>query len=337
MLNFTIGTASAGPGEMSHGKLHVCTTMGGFDVFIPVTILNGVEEGPKLVVSGSVHGNEIYGSVAISKLMNKIDPKKLKGTVIFVPVTNISAFQNPTGGREGTRHSIWDLQILNRVDPKKDGSVTEQVWYAFRGIVAMGDYHVDIHSGAIPYVYYTGYHKPGPDDDPELFKTLKDLCLAFGINQVWRSFPKSWGVKMPDKKAKEHILVELGGGNLFIADKHVGEIMTGVTNIMKYLGMLEGKIEPQCEVVKIYDGDWDVYSKHGGFCDRLVDYGDEVKEGQEVFLIYDPFTGKELERVRAPVDGVVLNTGTLFKYSIKASMCFGKLVEEVNLKEYFNL
>ncbi|NIO21913.1 MAG: hypothetical protein GTN76_14580, partial [Candidatus Aenigmarchaeota archaeon] len=43
------------------------------------------------------------------------------------------------------------------------------------------------------------------------------------------------------------------------------------------------------------------------------------------------------ERVRAPVDGVVLNTGTLFKYSIKASMCFGKLVEEVNLKEYFNL
>ena len=42
-----------------------------------------------------------------------------------------------------------------------------------------------------------------------------------------------------------------------------------------------------------------------------------------------------LMRAHAPVDGVVINTGTMFKYAPRASMVFGKVVETVNLNEYF--
>ena len=124
-MKVEIGTASAAPGEKSYGRLNVAKTMARFDVFIPVIIINGVEEGPTFIVSGAVHGDEILGSIAILKVAQNLDPAKLKGTFIGVPVTNVAAFEMLD------RATFWDGKILNRVTPNKDGTITEQLRYAF--------------------------------------------------------------------------------------------------------------------------------------------------------------------------------------------------------------
>jgi len=61
--------------------------------------------GPRLVVTGAVHGNETCGTRAIRRVIAEIDAGVLslsRGKVTFVPVANPLAFKN--GRREGDRN-----------------------------------------------------------------------------------------------------------------------------------------------------------------------------------------------------------------------------------------
>ena len=56
----------------------------------------GLGKGPRLIVTGAVHGNETCGTKAILRVMAEIDSGKLlvaNGSVTFVPVTNPLAYQ----------------------------------------------------------------------------------------------------------------------------------------------------------------------------------------------------------------------------------------------------
>src|SRR5512141_1549378 len=56
----------------------------------------GLGKGPRLIVTGAVHGNETCGTKAIQRVMAEIDSGKLlvaNGSVTFVPVTNPLAYQ----------------------------------------------------------------------------------------------------------------------------------------------------------------------------------------------------------------------------------------------------
>ena len=57
---------------------------------------HGLAPGPRLLVLGAVHGNEVCGTRAITQLLEDIDKGALtiaRGTVTFVPVTNPLAYQ----------------------------------------------------------------------------------------------------------------------------------------------------------------------------------------------------------------------------------------------------
>lgn len=61
-------------------------------VSIPIIIVNDKEDGPTLVVSACVHGDEHEGTLAVINLSRMLDPAKMKGAVIGVPVLHIDAF-----------------------------------------------------------------------------------------------------------------------------------------------------------------------------------------------------------------------------------------------------
>ena len=69
--------------------------------------------GPRLLVTGAVHGNEVCGTLAIRRVLAEIESGALvirRGSVTFVPVCNPLAFQR--GQRAGDRN-------LNRaLEPK---------------------------------------------------------------------------------------------------------------------------------------------------------------------------------------------------------------------------
>jgi uncharacterized protein len=71
----------------------------------------GLEPGPKLIVTGAVHGNETCGTRAIERVLGELargETEILRGTLTLVPVCNPLAYANKR--REGNRNLNRRLQ-----------------------------------------------------------------------------------------------------------------------------------------------------------------------------------------------------------------------------------
>ena len=68
--------------------------------------------GPRLIVTGAVHGNEVAGTIAIGRIVAAIDAGEIgivRGSVTFVPVCNPLAYRN--------RRRFGDRNLNRRLQP----------------------------------------------------------------------------------------------------------------------------------------------------------------------------------------------------------------------------
>jgi predicted deacylase len=95
-----------------------------------------------LLVGGN-HGDEYEGQIALNKLMRSLDPRMIKGRIIFLPAMNYPA------AMAGNRMSPIDGLNLNRVFPgDAQGSPTLQIaHYVSEHLLPMTDILIDLHSG----------------------------------------------------------------------------------------------------------------------------------------------------------------------------------------------
>src|ERR1700687_3611633 len=89
---FTVGTASAAPGQKANGYIEVPA---GVDAAtnIPVVLVNGAKQGPVLALVAGAHGTEYVSIIALEKLIGELDPAQVSGTVILLPLVNIVSFE----------------------------------------------------------------------------------------------------------------------------------------------------------------------------------------------------------------------------------------------------
>ena len=60
----------------------------GVPVSTPVLAVNGTRPGPTLCLTAAVHGDELNGIEMVRRVLHDIDPDKLSGAVIGVPIVN---------------------------------------------------------------------------------------------------------------------------------------------------------------------------------------------------------------------------------------------------------
>ena len=140
-----IGTVSIMPGEVKRGGIEIFADMYGQKRLIPITVYRGVEDGPILWLNGATHGDEPEGPYSIFKVMQQLDPQKLRGTIVAVPVMNVEAF---TGGMRGDPLDSFAYD-MNRMYPgRPDGYPTERVAYAhWQAMKGNCDLQIAVHSG----------------------------------------------------------------------------------------------------------------------------------------------------------------------------------------------
>lgn len=59
---------------------------------IPVTIINGQNDGPTLLITAGIHGGEYPGIAAAMELGRDISPEDIRGCLILMHPVNIQSF-----------------------------------------------------------------------------------------------------------------------------------------------------------------------------------------------------------------------------------------------------
>ena len=72
-----VGTIAAPSGTKVKGKLLAGEFSTGTEVYLPIVVINGENDGPVIWVNACVHGNELNGVLAAQKLIREISPKEV--------------------------------------------------------------------------------------------------------------------------------------------------------------------------------------------------------------------------------------------------------------------
>src|SRR5438094_6922509 len=92
LVAFTVGSATAASGQKVTGTIEVPA---GVDaaLSIPVVVAQGAKPGPVLALVSGAHGTEYASILSLEKVIERLDPAQLSGTVIIVPLVNVRSFE----------------------------------------------------------------------------------------------------------------------------------------------------------------------------------------------------------------------------------------------------
>jgi len=291
------------PGATRRGLLRVAETGAG-PVDMPVVVIHGGRPGPTLCLTGGVHATEYPGQTAVRELARQLDPAGLAGTVIAVPVVNLPMF----AGRTPFVSPIDGLN-LNRVAPgRPDGTITELIAHTlFSEVLSLATHHIDCHGGDLTEVLwpYAAYRLTGKREQDETGVAMA-RCYSPRIVALFGDgtplVPTGTVTTEAARRGIASILGECGSaGGLDPAD--VATHVHGITNVMRYLGMLAGApVVPPNQLLGT--GQFVVQARRSGLVRLSVGIGETVAEGQPVGEVWDLF-GDVVETLRAPARGLV--------------------------------
>lgn len=260
---------------------------------VPITVIqNG--DGPTILVSSGIHGDEYEGQLATTKLLAEISLQQVRGRLIVLPSVNTPAVA------AGTRLSPLDGMNLNRTFPgQPDGSPTEMLaHYIETVLLPKCDLIIDLHSGGSSLL-----HSPcslmRSSADPARRALLVSAVRAFGVPLclVKSGQPGEEGLLdrglagAAERCGKPLVSSELGGGGtvsrlgLDIAER-------GIRSVLRLWGLLcdGGEIigGQDLRMVELAGDDYFVFASDDGVYEPLHDLGDVVTRGEPAARIWFP-------------------------------------------------
>ena len=270
---------------------------------IPITLVNGVGDGPTLCINGGEHGSEYNGPAGCLKLIEEIDPKDINGKVIITPVVNTLAFEyrwmhgNPIDYRDLGGCYVEKVPRGGSGPPKHSYQLAVTF---YNEVLAQSQYRLNLHGGDIEEDLLTGvmYSRYGDQDRDD-----KNLAMArnYGWDWIREGIRKPKPNAPPRRYMPMTVGTEAGGMGRCTMDL-VDMVVKGCKNTMKYLGMMDGK--PDIPKKALVYNPFHMYSERGGFFISNVVSGDRVNKGDNLGEIRN-LTGKIIEEIVTPTDGVI--------------------------------
>ena len=258
-----------------------------------VHVVNGREPGPVLCLTAAIHGDELNGIATVRRVIDGLDPGKLHGAVIGIPVVNLDGFNHHD-------RYIGDHIDLNRCFPGDvEGSYPERVADGiFKNIIMHCDGVVDLHTGSTLRENMVQLRADLSH------KNVAQLSAGFGDLSVMQCRATLGTLRHAATDAGiAAIVMEIGGSQGVEYDK-VCTGVEGLTTLMRAAGMIGEKgFIPASQHVYL-GGGW-IRAEIGGILVNRVELGVVVTEGQLLAEIIDPFSS-EVHKVVAPFVCTVL-------------------------------
>ncbi len=281
---------------------HTFRIPGTEDYTLPVVIINGAEDGKVFLATAVVHGAEYPGIQASIELAQELDPAKINGAVILVPIVNTPGFY---GRRAYVCPADEENKNYNRVFPgRPDGTAADKTAYFIsEEIIRKCDFHVDLHSGDIVESleeFCAVANTPDPELKAFITEAAKHTCFTHRINsggsrEVYNRTAIEYGIPA--------LLFERGGSGRVIREE-VERDKADLISLMQFLQILPGEPADHSEGQIFYARHHWGEAKTTGCFYPFVKLGDEIRKGQLLAEIRDPF-GTVLESIRAEYDARV--------------------------------
>ncbi len=295
-----LGNATIEPGRRATVELPVPALYTHTEMAMPVHVVHAKADGPRLFVCAAIHGDELNGVEIVRRLLRLSLLKRLRGTILAVPIVNVH------GCIQRTR-ALPDGRDLNRSFPgSPTGSMAARMAHRFMTeIVAGSDYGIDIHTGA--------YHRKNlPQirtqlDDPE----TERLAKAFGAPVVLHSNLRDGSLRQTAQEEGTVMLLYEAGESLRFDEVAIRAGVRGIVGVMREIGMLPRmrKRSRELQPVVARQSSW-VRAPASGILRLRTPLGANVRRGEPLALISDPF-GEDETEVRSHVSGVVIGRVSL--------------------------
>jgi len=265
------------------------------------------DSGPRVLITGGVHGDEFESMAALSRLSGLLGERVVRGQVTLVPVVNEAAF------RLGQRVADDGFDLARVCPGRPDGSITERVAHGLSRLIGACDYYLDLHSGGARLRVYplAGYLL---HPDPAILDHQRRMARAFGLPIIWGTDPSLNGRSLSvarDARVPAIYAEYLGGG---VCDPQgVAAYVRGCLNVLVDLQVIAGEIRlPDLEPLVIEDPRKDsgfLQIQHPspleGYFQPAVALGQRVRPGDVLGHVSDPF-GPAVVPVQSDRAGFVL-------------------------------
>jgi predicted deacylase len=262
---------------------------------IPVLVARGSKPGPTFGITAAVHGNELNGIPVIHRLFERLDIRKLRGTIVAAVVVNVPAFLH----RQRCSPDGYDLN--HHFPGQLSGHSTPMYAHRFvERILRRMDFLVDLHTAS-----------EGRWNSLYVRADMRDSTTAAMARrqkpQIIVHNPASDGTLrgLAHELGIPAITVEIGNPQRFQGD-FVRRSLSGVRGIMGDLGVLpKTRISTEGPAPIICSRSGWLFTDVGGLLRVKPDVVDQVKSGDLLATVTSVF-GDRVAEYRSPHDGIII-------------------------------
>ena len=265
----------------------------GVPVSTPVLVLNGTQPGPTLCMTAAVHGDELNGIEMVRRVMHDLEPDKVSGSIIGIPIVNVQGF------RRGSRY-LPDRRDLNRYFPgNPSGSAAARIAHSFFiNVIAKCDALIDLHTGSNERANLPQIRADLRNPD------IVTLTQGFGSMVILHSTPAIGTLRYAATKAGIPTVTLEAGGPSQLELNEVRHGVKGIETLVNSLGMIKKRNRWSDPEPVYYRSSW-VRADNGGILLADVSLGSTVRKGDLLGTITDPMSNARSELL-SPYSGRII-------------------------------
>lgn len=297
MKDIIINKQKIAPGEEVQIDIRIARLPSHTWIDLPVFVYRSLHDGPALLLTAGIHGDEINGIEVVRRLISRKMLSPDFGTVIAIPLVNVYGFIN-------TSRNLPDGKDLNRCFPGGNaGSLARQIAHIIMSeILPNADYAVDFHTGGSKISNY-----------PQIRALLNneqnlELAKAFGAPYIINSNLIDKSFRKAAAQIGKPVLVFEGGESLRLDQYAIQEGMNGVIRLMHHLKIKKSYLTKQKSTI-LRERSW-TRAKMSGIFNAKVQCGDQVNKNQMLAVLTDPY-GNLRVPVKSPINGFVIGINNM--------------------------
>ena len=295
---FQIGAEQIAAGHRRIVQLPVSVLSDHTPVNLSVEVIHGRLDGPVMIVSAAVHGDEVIGVEIVRRLLANPALRRLRGTLLVVPIVNTYGFLSRS-------RYMPDRRDLNRSFPGSvTGSLASRLAHLFMTeVAAKASIGIDLHSAAIHRTNLPQIRISAGNPGTML------LAQVFGAPVILTAPERPGSLRREGRARGVEVLLYEAGEGLRFDEAAVRVGISGILRVMRHIGMINGAEKNRAIPVLCSSSQW-LRAPAGGLLRTFRGDGDRVQAGDVLAVISDPFGQQEIA-LKALWPGIVVGRAIL--------------------------